>query len=858
MNNQFHMVTKFALSSLALTVSFFCHGKPHFNPAFLRDDTAAVADLSRFESGNNQPAGTYHVDIYINGEYVTTRDVVFKEKPAGSVLAKRAADDTGLEACLTTDSLHQMNVRFSALPALSAYQANQCIPVEKIIPDSVIAFDFESQRMNISIPQIYMDSNVHGYIPPTEWDEGINGGLLNYNLTGSNGYDSSNAFLSLQSGFNLGPWRLRNNSGFSYNKSNDSRTTRWENINAYVERAIIPLKSELIIGDTNSDNMLFDSVGLRGVRMYSVDSMYPDSQRGYAPVVRGIANSRAKVTVRQNGYIVYQMSVSSGPFEITDLNPASSNGDLEVTVEEANGKILKYTIPYSSVPVLQREGRYSYDVAAGTFRSGKSQQNDPFFTQGVVSAGLSHGVTVYGGTQLMQQYQSVAFGVAQNYGVWGASSFDLTHARSELPDGNVYEGQSLRFLYAKSLTNMGTNFQLLGYRYSTHGFYSLDDVVYKTMQGYEYDHPDHAHDAPSLIDYHNLYKSKKGRLQLNISQQLGMGSVYLTGSQQTYWNTSDKDTWYQLGYSGRLGRVGYNFSLAYNRNSGRDEAERNVSFMVSVPLSIFENQNSIPGIAGSTYSTTRYSNSTSGSSSIQTGISGTLLKERNLAYSLYEGHSGRYGNTGSANVQYNSQYANVGIGYNYDNTGHQWSYQLAGGMVAHANGVTLSQPLGNTNVLIKAPGAKSVSVENSTGIRTDWRGYAVVPFATVYRRNRIALNTNTMDEHIDLDENVRNVVPTEGAIVRAEFNSHVGIRALFSLKSLSGVIPFGATVTEKSSGVTGIVGDNGQVYMSGLPVSGTLESKWGNRSGQSCVIPYRFDARETEMSVSQMNLTCHS
>ncbi|MBE0762786.1 fimbria/pilus outer membrane usher protein, partial [Escherichia coli] len=49
-------------------------------------------------------------------------------------------------------------------------------------------------------------------------------------------------------------------------------------------------------------------------------------------------------------------------------------------------------------------------------------------------------------------------------------SVDITHARSQLADDSKHEGQSLRFLYAKSLNGFGTNFQLLGYRYSTKGF----------------------------------------------------------------------------------------------------------------------------------------------------------------------------------------------------------------------------------------------------------------------------------------------------------------------------------------------------------------------------------------------------
>lgn len=49
----------------------------YFNPRFLADDPASVADLSDFENGQEVPPGTYRVDIYLNDGFITTRDVTF-------------------------------------------------------------------------------------------------------------------------------------------------------------------------------------------------------------------------------------------------------------------------------------------------------------------------------------------------------------------------------------------------------------------------------------------------------------------------------------------------------------------------------------------------------------------------------------------------------------------------------------------------------------------------------------------------------------------------------------------------------------------------------------------------------------
>ncbi|XPE25184.1 fimbria/pilus outer membrane usher protein [Shigella sonnei] len=57
--------------------------------------------------------------------------------------------------------------------------------------------------------------------------------------------------------------------------------------------------------------------------------------------------------------------------------------------------------------------------------------------------------------------------------------------------------------------------------------------------------------------------------------------------------------------------------------------------------------------------------------------------------------------------------------------------------MADANGVTLGQPLNDTVVLVKAPGAK-MQKSKTDGGRTNSRGYAVLPYATEYRENRVA------------------------------------------------------------------------------------------------------------------------
>ncbi|MNE54163.1 Outer membrane usher protein FimD precursor [compost metagenome] len=145
-------------------------------------------------------------------------------------------------------------------------------------------------------------------------------------------------------------------------------------------------------------------------------------------------------------------------------------------------------------------------------------------------------------------------------------------------------------------------------------------------------------------------------------------------------------------------------------------------------------------------------------------------------------------------------------------------------------------------------------MENSTGVRTDWRGYAVVPYASNYRENRVALDTNTLGGHVELEDTVARVVPTKGALVRATFRAQVGYRALITLTRRGVPLPFGATVSAGSG--AGIVGDNGQVYLSGLPANGQLTAQWGAGDAR-CVANYQLDEqRAAHTAVSLLKAEC--
>nr|WP_277994487.1 fimbria/pilus outer membrane usher protein [Aeromonas encheleia] len=357
------------------------------------------------------------------------------------------------------------------------------VDIRALIPGADFVFYFERLRLDLSIPQAAMTRRVQGEVSEDLWDEGINALMLNYMFSGSNSVGKEDIgddyFISLNTGLNMGAWRFRNYS--TWNKGDE--TNELQSVSNYLARAIIPLKSDLVIGDSSTNSDIFDSVAFRGVQLASDEQMYPSSLQGYAPTVRGIAKSNASVTVKQNGFVIYQTHVPPGPFLIEDLFATSTNGDLDVEVKENDGSTSHYVVPFASIPNLLREGRVKYDVTVGKYRSGSDAQEEPEFIQGSLAMGVQETVTLFGGTQLSSDYQSFAVGIGKNMGDFGAISAELSYAKTVLPDDSETDGQSVSLLYAKSLVNFGTDLQLLGAHYSTQGYYTFADSTYKSMSG---------------------------------------------------------------------------------------------------------------------------------------------------------------------------------------------------------------------------------------------------------------------------------------------------------------------------------------------------------------------------------------
>jgi outer membrane usher protein len=766
----------------------------------------------------------------VNNNFAFTGNVIF------SVDSENPKQGTA--PCVTAEQMTAMGIDVNQAQGGPLPLAEQCYFLGHYFPGARYDFDQKTLTVNITLPQRFMLNLPRGYVSPASWEPGIHSAWLNYVVNGSeNSYQdqtrtrTQQLFVSLNSGVNLGPWRLRDYTTWTKDRNELSHVQTW------VQRDIPALRAQFYAGETWTSSQIFDSVGLRGVALKTDDSMLPASLSGYAPEVRGIARSNATVTVRQSGNVIYQTSVTPGEFELKDLYPTSSGGDLDVTIQESDGSKTHYTVPFASVPNLVRNGQMKYAFGVGKFRP-SSNQDDPDFAQGELFFGWKYGLTLYGGAQFSNHYNGLAFGVGQNLGSFGAYSLDITHARSELADGNQYSGNSVRLRYSKLINHAGTRLNFYSLRYSTEGFYTLSDTTWKRMSGGNTSQVV-APDGSVSTSYEKVYDlrmSRKMKNQLLLSQPLGdYGSLSLSWDQQTYWNTDRSTQGIQFGWNSTFRNVSVGVSAQRTTSLYDNKKDTILAMSLSVPLGN-------PQLS----TRARYSatSSDAGGTTNSVGLSGYAPGEKNLFYSVNQRYGSQQKYGGDAALQYQGQRGDYNLGYSYSQHSRSLSYGMSGGAVLHADGLTLSQPLGNTNILVKAPGASDVEVLNQKGIKTDSRGYAVIPYATPYRVNQVALDVTTVGNDVELDNAFVNVTPTEGAMVRATINTHSGAKAFFMVRRNNQPLPFGALVSLNDDKGSGIVGDGGSLYMSGLPEKGTLSAVWGSGSDKSCTIAYQLDKRD--------------
>lgn len=489
-----HTVTVVSLSILLGGQSALLHAQATFNMDLLeKNDHLPAVDLQRFNQQAGQPPGAYPVSWQVNGVTLDARKTVtFRQNDRGQ-----------LTPCLKPEDLLQAGVNPAVLSQAPGATSRSCPELNALLPGSTVNFDFAHQRLVMTIPQALMTHRARDNVPSALWDEGISAFQSNYRYSGASqrtreGSTERDNYLMLKSGVNVGAWRLRASNSLT---ANSDDKPQWTTSGAWLERDLTRWHSELTLGDTFTSGDVFDAVQFQGISLASSDAMLPDSQKGFAPTIRGIARTNAQVTVRQNGYVLYQTYVTPGAFVIDDLYPTASSGNLEVAVKESDGEIRRFTQPYASVTSMQREGSLKYNLVAGRYHSDDASQR-PLMMQLSLMRGFAHNLTLFGGLQSAAQYHNLSVGEGQGLGEAGALSLQLLNARDRHQQDPI-DGRAWQLQYSKGFDRLGTQLTFTGWRYSHQRYATLSE----------------AFSSPGNEDDLQDSDNKKATLQITASQR---------------------------------------------------------------------------------------------------------------------------------------------------------------------------------------------------------------------------------------------------------------------------------------------------------------------------------------------------
>ncbi|MBN3003243.1 fimbrial biogenesis outer membrane usher protein [Chromobacterium alkanivorans] len=783
--------------AVALTLGPCIAHAVEFNDAFLQLDPSSSVSLEQFEQAGYIVPGRYIADVYLNQRFLQQLELDFR--PEG-------ADQT-VRPCLPPELIRQLGLRSGIVWP----QNEQCVDLSAVSAAKV-RYSKSNARLDISVPQAELAYRDEDYAPPETWNDGVPAAMLDYRVfyqRTDNGLGASSSKTTSYgvAGANAGPWRLRSNYQYDDSATNRSRLS-WNNTQVY--RDLRGMQARLTLGEVFKTSEIFDAFSMRGATLNSDDRMIPQSLRGYAPQVNGVAKTNAKVTIRNQGRVLYTTNVPPGPFSIRDLN-SSTQGQLDVTVEEADGSQQTFTVNTASVPFLTRNGMWRYKAAIG-----QADQNGSASHPNVASAEASYGLTqtlsLYSGFIASADYRSLAMGFAKDLGNWGALSADVTQANAQMRGGLNMAGRSYRFNYAKKFESLDADIRLFGYRFSDRNFRSFGQFL-------------------SDLDGQN-YISDKQRVGMTASKTFGQTNVFLSAEKSTYWNAAATQR-VDLSLSrdvniGSLRNVSLNLSVQNLRD--QTGSSNRVYLGLSMPL---ENNRRIgydvQGSAGNTNHTVRYSDSSKPNHSYNVAMSADTSSGKPLV-------SGDYHYTGrvmQADVSASKQQG----GYSSLSAG------MGSSLVLHAGGLTMGNSYGGeTRMLVDTDGVAGVPVYGVSA-QTDRNGYAMLSSVAPYYSQDVRLDDDNMPDSVEASSAVRRVVLTEGAVGRTEFPVKVGRKALLTVRLPDGKMPpLGATVSDVAGKRdVGMVGDGGLTFVTGLSPAPKLEISWGKTRCRVDPLPADYD-----------------
>lgn len=774
----------FRRAALALAVSVAFAGLPGFaaeklDMSFIQGGAGINPEAWAALNGNYAP-GRYLVDLSLNG------------KESGKQILDVTPEDSQ-ELCLSEAWLTKAGVYVSADYFREGYDATrQCYVLTKA-PSVKVDFDVSTQSLALSIPQkglVKMPENV-------DWDYGTSAFRVNYNANANTGRNNTSAFGSAGLKANIGHWVVSSSATASTGDSGDNSAT----INMFTaSRAIRLLSADLSLGKTSTGDSMLGSTGTYGISLSRNNSMKPGNL-GYSPVFSGIANGPSRVTLTQNGRLLYSEMVPAGPFSITDVSLYTS-GDVTMKVTGEDGREQTQVFPLAVMNGQLSPGEHEFNLAAGL------PDDDSDMEGAVFAASYGYGLenlTLRTGLVFNQDWKGASAGMVVGLGWLGAVSVDGAYASAKYRDGS-HSGNKVQLAWSKQLEPTNTSLRLS---------WSRRSEEYEDMSSFN---------PSEVYSQVNQGRRTKDEWSVGISQPVGdLFSLSLSGWQRSYYPASvisahrqQKDSGKERGITGTLSTQikGATLNLGWSGSRNSDgENNWSASASVSVPFMLLDRRYS---------SSTSVSTSKDGGTGFSTGFSGSLNDR--FSYGFGGGRDGAGGASSYLNASYSGDRAYLSGALNQSSSrGTSGSVSASGSVLAvpAAKDIMFSRTTGDTVAVVNVKDTPGVKVTTGDG-QTDSDGNLVVPLNS-YDWNTVTIDAGTLPLSTELTNTSQKVVPTDKAVVWMPFDALKVKRYLLQVKQRDGeFVPGGTWARDSKNTPLGFVANNGVLMINAVDAPGDI------------------------------------
>ncbi|WP_244788694.1 fimbria/pilus outer membrane usher protein [Cupriavidus pauculus] len=793
------------------------------------EPTAAVApkgfDLDMMKSRGIDPR---IADYFMHGARFTPGMslVTFKVngKSKGSGMAR--FDDEG-QLCFDARLVARLGLRMpgddavdrkSASPQAPAPDAaGSCLDFKGAWPATVITLKPSSSAVDLLVPT---DALRIDAVDQVDYTTGGVAALLNYDLlaTGSRFDGGSTRYFSAANefGFNAGDWIVRNRNTYS----NDGNTSNFSHLYAYAQRTFVERESVFQAGEINVGNSIFPGPAITGAQW--IPELALKRSTGNGTSIDGIAQTQARVEVRQAGALIYNTMVPPGPFTLSNVPLLNGSNDVEVTVIEANGAARKFVVPAAQLNAGSLGIAPGYSFAVGKLRQlGDETPVKPWMATGTGTWRAGKNVGLTGGLMFGTQYQSVGAGA----------------------DARVFKNStnvSLRGLFSNATRQGERGAQLTGSLSSTIGNgFSVNASATQQTEGYRSLTDTTQETTSAWVDNHYRSQYSAG---ISWSQQL-LGGVTISYSRSTlFTNVVTQRVTASWGKSFKYATV----SINAEKSLGGDGENNGNSIYASVSIPL--GRRSVRG----------YVNRVQG----ETRIGATYNEAVNdgFSYSVNaEGRPSEGSAAASATASMTPYYTHLNLGVSqYGSSSTSYNVGMNGGLVAHKHGVTFSPyAVGDTFGIASLGDVQGIKISTPQGpVWTDPWGQAVISNEPAYTSSRVEVATKSLPRNIDITNAFRQINPGRGSVTYVDFDVVKVRRLLLHAVDTEGKpLPRNATVTDASGTFLTTVLNDGTIFLPNTQAAAGMKVQ--SLDGKSCVLDFALpEVQDLNAYFDEANAVC--